>query len=1018
MFESIGGKEIAMEYVKEFFSQSYNNALEDYIYACNNSEFYAWDKVILTAANERQAEAYRLQISVRKEQHRLPFNTKFEVVADYKDQRVGSGGATLNVLRFLIEKYGIEAALSEKNLLINSGGDSKRIPQYSACGKLFAPVLRTIGNEYVSTIFDELLIASIDIPNRIGSGMLVLPSDTELLFNSVQLDLLSCDAAGLSMKAPVSEGVEHGVFLQGEDKSDRRNYNVSRFLHKLPENELRNQGAVDIHNEVDIDTGCIWLGQKVLCSLVDLFYVNGVVDLNIFEKFVNSKVCLNFYSDFVYPLSEHGTLEEYLNQNPENGFSDELKSARTLVWEKLSQHQMSLVRLIPAQYIHFGMTHEMYELWTKRIDDYAYLGWNRRINTNAKNGTVVRSFIKPGVCASESVYIEDCVIEEDCTLGEEVILSNIDIKEVVEIPAGVVISGLKLKNGKFVYRIYGKNDNPKSSASGSFIGKTLNELMNQAGCQPTDLWEDGMPSIWSAKIYSICENEKEALKAALVLYRIIGGTASIEEIDKWKTSVRTSMRDSFLNADVEWIVQRQDQLREQVIWEQFVADIIAGKSMLPLIDKMIDESGLSKYSVADKQKFINRATERIMKDSFPTNMRLALACAHICQRLNIMEKSYSYSHFEDLTYEIVKNTILGATLQKHRKLDEMIPVKKYVKVELPVRVNFCGSPSDAAPYCLEYGGTMLDAAVLLKGEKPIKVTAEILEDGYVLESADQSCRMESNNKEDINACDNPYDPFALHKAVLVATGVTEHYSGGIKLSTCVDIPKGSGLGTSSIIAAAAVKAVNELFGRDTSDQTVYALVFLVEQLMTTGGGWQDQVGGLTAGIKYFTSKPGVYQDIYVEHLKLEEQIQKELDDRFVLIFSGQRRLARNVLREELNQCIRCDNDALDAIDSIQNYCSIMRQKLLKGDITSFAKYITRQFELVKKLDKGASNACIEYIFDVCEDLIDGKSICGAGGGGFLMVVLKPGVKKSELKNRINQIFVDCGVEVWDSNIYW
>ena len=111
------------------------------------------------------------------------------------------------------------------------------------------------------------------------------------------------------------------------------------------------------------------------------------------------------------------------------------------------------------------------------------------------------------------------------------------------------------------------------------------------------------------------------------------------------------------------------------------------------------------------------------------------------------------------------------------------------------------------------------------------------------------------------------------------------------------------MGTSSIIAAAAVKAVNELFDLDTSDQTIYALVFLVEQLMTTGGGWQDQVGGLTAGVKYFTSRPGLYQDIYVEHLKLEKNIQKELDERFVLIFSGQRRLARNVLREELNQLL-------------------------------------------------------------------------------------------------------------------
>lgn len=75
------------------FSQSYNNTLDDYIYACNNPEFNAWDWVFLTAANERQAEAYGLQIDARREGGRLPLNTRFEVVADYKEQRVGSRGA-------------------------------------------------------------------------------------------------------------------------------------------------------------------------------------------------------------------------------------------------------------------------------------------------------------------------------------------------------------------------------------------------------------------------------------------------------------------------------------------------------------------------------------------------------------------------------------------------------------------------------------------------------------------------------------------------------------------------------------------------------------------------------------------------------------------------------------------------------------------------------------------------------------------------------------------------------------
>ena len=108
--------------------------------------------------------------------------------------------------------------------------------------------------------------------------------------------------------------------------------------------------------------------------------------------------------------------------------------------------------------------------------------------------------------------------------------------------------------------------------------------------------------------------------------------------------------------------------------------------------------------------------------------------------------------------------------------------------------------------------------------------------------------------------------------------------------------------------------------------------------------------------------------------------------------------------------------AMEAIERIRQLCMLMKYQLYRGNITEFGQYLSEQFELVKKLDKGASNTCIEYIFDVCDDLIDGKSICGAGGGGFLQVILKKGVTKEQLKARINSEFLDCGVEVWVCNI--
>ena len=92
--------------------------------------------MILTASNEQQAEGFRKQIADR--QNFLPRGTKFIAIPDRDGRRVGSGGATLEVLRYLHEQE--ESFDSLRVLVIHSGGDSKRVPQYSALGKLFSPV--------------------------------------------------------------------------------------------------------------------------------------------------------------------------------------------------------------------------------------------------------------------------------------------------------------------------------------------------------------------------------------------------------------------------------------------------------------------------------------------------------------------------------------------------------------------------------------------------------------------------------------------------------------------------------------------------------------------------------------------------------------------------------------------------------------------------------------------------------------------------------------------------------------
>ena len=158
-------------------------------------------------------------------------------------------------------------------------------------------------------------------------------------------------------------------------------------------------------------------------------------------------------------------------------------------------------------------------------------------------------------------------------------------------------------------------------------------------------------------------------------------------------------------------------------------------------------------------------------------------------------------------------------------------------VRLPLRVNWGGGWSDTPPYCNEKGGTVLNAAILLNGEKPVEVTLErIPEQKVVFDSRDMDVHGEFDTIEPLQATGDPYDPFALQKACLLACGIIPREghtlgeilerlgSGFVMHSEVTNVPKGSGLGTSSILSAACVKAVFEFMGIAYTEEDLYRLL--------------------------------------------------------------------------------------------------------------------------------------------------------------------------------------------------
>lgn len=1003
-----------------FLRQSYLDSWEDYERSLNKGNFLVWDYLIITASNEEQAENYREQIHYRLSQGLLPESTHYAVLSDPDGKRVGSGGATFNVLKYVREQEPeCENPFADRRILvIHSGGDSKRVPQYSATGKLFAPVPRELPNGHGSTLFDEFVIGMSGVPSRIKDGMLVLSGDVLLLFNPLQIDSQFCGAAAISIKESVDIGKNHGVFLNnGEDE-------VKCFLHKQTEESLREMGAVNEQGYVDLDTGAILFDSDLLMALLGLISTEGRIDDNKFQEFVNDRARVSFYGDFLYPLAETSTLETYYLEKPEGEDTPELRDCREKIWEAIHRFSLKLICLSPAEFIHFGTTWELLQLVTSDVEDYEFLDWKKQVLSTLVSGDYAahNSYIGKKVHTGENCYFENSFILGNSSTGDHTILSCMYLRN-TEVPSDVVMHGLILKDQKHIVRIYGIHDNPKElfAPGHPFLGGDAGVFLRMAG---DDFVMPENTTLWEAPVYPVCESRYEAVQMALILYRMAKGTARKEEIRRWRESPKMSLCTSFNQADTGTMYRWVRELEDRILSSRFIWALEDGVYYQDAL-KLLGDRGITEAVYRNLLSDVQDAPD-------PLKIRVYYALSRFMKHEKVTFEGHRYDTYEGKCFGIIAESVQKYAFSVIPDSSSYRIAEDEVRVELPVRVNWGGGWTDTPPYCLENGGLVLNAAIKLRGRLPVKVCVKKLEKPVVeFASEDVGAFGTVTKIEDIRDCHNPFDSFALHKAALIACGVIpmdggesleevlNRLGGGIYLSTQVTgVPKGSGLGTSSILSGAAVKALFRFLGIRREEQDVFAVVSCMEQIMSTGGGWQDQVGGLTPGVKLLRTSPGLDQKIELTPLKISPETRAELQERFTLIYTGQRRLARNLLRDVVGGYVGGRPESVAALKEMQPVAVLMKYYLEKGDVDGFADLLNRHWEISRQLDSGCTNTCIDQIFLACEDLIAGKFIAGAGGGGFLQVVLKKGVTKKELSQRLHGVFQDSGVDVWECEIVW
>jgi D-glycero-alpha-D-manno-heptose-7-phosphate kinase len=319
-----------------------------------------------------------------------------------------------------------------------------------------------------------------------------------------------------------------------------------------------------------------------------------------------------------------------------------------------------------------------------------------------------------------------------------------------------------------------------------------------------------------------------------------------------------------------------------------------------------------------------------------------------------------------------------------------------IRSKAPLRLGLAGGGSDVSPYSDLYGGLVLNATINLYAyctikecnDKKVKINAPDIDKSITYDAS-------------LNL---PIDGFLdLHKGVYNRIvrdfNITKPLS--FEITTYSDAPPGSGLGSSSTMVVAIVKAFTEWLSLPLGEYEIAHLAYEIERFdIGLSGGKQDQYAATFGGFNFME----FFKDdrVIVNPLRIKRWIIDELESSMLLYYTGASRSSAQIIDEQKKNTSSGNNTAIEAMHQIKQSSIDMKEAILKGDIGKYAKILGASWENKKKMATSISNSHIDDIFKktIKAGAITGK-VSGAGGGGFIMFMIDP-TRKINIINSLKQ----------------
>ncbi|MEN7973490.1 MAG: bifunctional fucokinase/fucose-1-phosphate guanylyltransferase [Verrucomicrobiota bacterium] len=915
---------------------------------------------------------------------------------DPPGKQLGSGGGTAYVLEQAWRDSGEESFLSwlesSGKLVIHGGGESRRLPPYAAPGKLFIPmpVFRwSVGQRLDQTLLDlaEPTLQTLAQAAPSSSRIMVSSGDVLVRLNGELPPVPEADVVFFGLWVKPEEAQNFGVMFCDRHEPEK----LVTFLQKPTPDTIREKSR---ENAFLIDIG-IWLLSE---RAVDCLMKKSGWDAG--KQAFNQGVpdTYDLYGKWACGLGS-----EPVESDPEVGA---LSTA--------------VVPLSDAGFYHFGtcddMLESLYELQNLEADQ-------------TKLGTVPtlaqpRQFVQNAVFEAplhreenHSLWVENSHIPASWKIAAENILTGVPENDwALELEDGVCLDFVPVAD-RYCLRVYGYSDAFRGSLDDPatcWINQPFCRWLEKRGIALEEAGINSQTDLQQAPLFPVME------KADPAFIKWMFASDPETSNDDWKTlwleSERMSARQLGQQANLCLIHERRDALRQHV---------------LPIMAKHAEHSVFYKLDLDAMADFYAESPFDLPPALDVADLRNPLVALHdrmFRAAVRRRRADDTWQVREKEAFRILRDLIVDRYKQEPLEPACTLLDDQIVWGRCPVRLDFAGGWTDTPPFCLEHGGSVLNMAVELNGQPPIQVFARrTSEYNLVIRSIDLGLVEKLETYEDVRAYDKLGSGFTLARAAFALTGFHPDFNGGafrtleeqlkamgggVEISMLAAIPKGSGLGTSSILAATILGVLSDFAGLKWDKVEITQRTLALEQMLTSGGGWQDQVGGVFPGIKLVQSVPGLEQVPVVRWLP-SHFFQGPEKARMLLYYTGITRVAHDILGEIVRGIFLNAQDRLKTVHDIGRAAGFCHDAIQRDDFDGFAEAIRRSWKLNQQLDAGTNPESVQKILDLADADLAAAKLLGAGGGGYLLMIAQDADAALRIRQRLEENPPNAGARFVD-----